>query len=144
MPNTQQNQTETTKIQGLLARYLELRSAEDRTLENHLDEDTINAFTEGRVSEREALPLVNHLSDCSFCRHKTMELVRLDLQFAEMDGPVAARETSEAPASISSVLSGILTRIFGSSEAAVFAHHEETDDEEDDQDPEKDGSEDEK
>jgi len=124
MANTQQNQMETTKIQGLLARYLELHSADDRTLENHLDEDSINAFTEGRISEREGLPLINHLSDCSFCRHKTMELVRLDLQFAEMDEPVTARESAQEPASISSVLSGILSRIFGSSDAAVFAHEE--------------------
>jgi len=136
MANTQQNQTETTKIQGLLARYLELRSAEDRTLENHLDEDTISAFTEGRVSERAAMPLVSHLSDCSFCRHKTMELVRLDLQFAEMETTVEGRETAQEPASISSVLSGILSRIFGSNEAAVFAH-EERDDKEDEKDDDK-------
>jgi hypothetical protein len=39
------------------------------------------------------------------------------------------RETSE-PASVSSVLSGILSRIFGTSEAAVFAHEEKTDENE--------------
>ena len=134
MANTQQNQAETIKIQGLLARYLELRSADDRTLENHLDEDTINAFSEGRVSEREAIPLVNHLSDCSFCRHKTVELVRLELQFAEMDEPIPALKTSDEPASISSVLSGILSRIFGSNEAAVFAHEERDDENDKDKD----------
>ena len=134
MANTQQNQTETTRIQGLLARYLELRAAEDRTLENHLDEDTINAFSEGRISEREALPLVSHLSDCSFCRHKTVEVVRLDLQFADMDEPATAKQTNEEPASISSVLSGILARIFGSNEAAVFAHEEREDEKDEDKD----------
>jgi hypothetical protein len=128
MANTQQNDTQNAKIQGLLARYLELRSrasgADIRN--NHLDEDTLNAFTEGSLSEREAWPIVNHLSDCGFCRHKTTELVRLELQFADMDEPVMVRETSE-PVSVSSVLSGILSRIFGSTEAAVFAHEEKED-----------------
>src|SRR6476660_4136274 len=76
MANTQQNDTQNAKIQGLLARYLELRSkASDLGIHNsHLDEDTLNAFTEGNVSEREALPIVKHLSDCGFCRHRTTEL----------------------------------------------------------------------
>lgn len=128
MANTQQNDTQNAKIQGLLARYLELRSRASGTdiRNNHLDEDTLNAFTEGSLSEREAWPIVNHLSDCGFCRHKTTELVRLELQFADMDEPVMVRETSE-PVSVSSVLSGILSRIFGSTEAAVFAHEEKED-----------------
>ena len=89
MANTQQNDTQNAKIQSLLARYLELRSkSSDANIRNgHLDEDTLNAFTEGTVSEREAWPIVNHLSDCNFCRHKTTELVRLDLEFADMDAP---------------------------------------------------------
>lgn len=132
MGNTQPNTTETVKIQGLLGRYLELRSR--RTGQNdtvaHLDEDTLNAFTEGTLSERESLPVINHLTDCTFCRHKTVELVQLELQFADMDAPVQVRETSE-PASVASVLNGILSRIFGSGEAAVFAHEEpEKEDEE--------------
>lgn len=132
MGNTQPNNTETVKIQGLLGRYLELRSREAERSEflAHLDEDTLSAFTEGTISEREALPVVNHLTDCSFCRHKTVELVKLDLQFADMDAPVQVREANE-PASVASVLNGILSRIFGSSEAAVFAHEEpEKEDEE--------------
>ena len=125
MGNTQPNNTENVKIQGILGRYLELRSrgvGRDDVVA-HLDEDTLSAFTEGTLSEREALPVINHLTDCSFCRHKTVELVQLDLQFADMDAPVRVREAQE-PASVASVLNGILARIFGSSEAAVFAHEE--------------------
>jgi hypothetical protein len=131
MANTQLNDTQNARIQGLLARYLELRSAgSGREIRNgHLDEDTLNAFTEGTLSEREALPIVRHLADCGFCRHKTTELVRLELEFDDMNEPVLVRETSE-PASVSSVLSGILSRIFGTSEAAVFAHEEKTDENE--------------
>lgn len=126
MANTQLNDTNNAKIQGILARYLELRSAEQARSEfsSHLDEDTLNAFTEGMISQREALPVVEHLGDCSFCRQRTVELVRLEMFFAEQDGPVAVREAAAEPVSVSSVLSGILSRIFGSSDAAVFAHEE--------------------
>ena len=126
MANTQLNDTNNAKIQGILARYLELRSAEQARSEfsSHLDEDTLNAFTEGMISQREALPVVQHLGDCSFCRHRTVELVRLDMFFAEQDEPVTIRETANEPVSVSSVLSGILSRIFGSNDAAVFAHEE--------------------
>ena len=125
MGNTQPNNTETVKIQGILARYIELRSRQ--TVQSqalaHLDEDSLNAFAEGTLSEREAMPMVDHLTDCSFCRHKTVEMVRLELEFADMNAPVQVRETSE-PASVASVLNGILSRIFGSGESAVFAHEE--------------------
>ena len=125
MANTQPNDTQNVKIQGILGRYLELRSRKLGRSDSvgHLDEDTLNAFSEGSLSERETLPVIDHLTDCSFCRHRTVELVRLGLDFADMDAPVVAQETSE-PASIASVLNGILSRIFGSSEAAVFAHEE--------------------
>ena len=128
MANTQQNDTQNAKIQGLLARYLELRSraSGDGIKNGHLDEDTLGAFTEGNISEREALPIVKHLSDCGFCRHRTTELVRLDLHFAEMDEPLTVRETSD-PVSVSSVLGGILSRIFGTTDGAVFAHEEKKD-----------------
>lgn len=132
MENIGHNDPQNVKIQGLLARYLDGYSQTSDTGDTgyHLDDDSLTAFTEGNLSEREALPIVNHLTECSFCRHVTTELVRLDLAFAEMD-PSAARVENAEPASISSVLSGILSRIFGSGEAAVFAHEEkETNDEE--------------
>ena len=135
MGNTQPNNTENVKIQGLIGRYLELRKSglgSGYSLE-HLDEDTLNAFAEGTLSEREALPTVNHLTDCSFCRHRTVELIRLDLQFADMDAPIQVQESRE-PASVASVLNGILSRIFGSSEAAVFAHEEPEKEEEEEGD----------
>jgi hypothetical protein len=139
MANTQPNNTENVKIQGILGRYLELRSrgVGRNDAIGHLDEDTLNAFTEGTLSERETLPIVDHLTDCSFCRHRTVELVRLGLDFTDMDAPVIVQESSE-PASIASVLNGILSRIFGSGEAAVFAHEEkEKDDEKDKEEDEK-------
>jgi hypothetical protein len=41
-----------------------------------------------------------------------------------------AREQASEPASVSSVLSGILSKLFGSSEAAVFAHEDKNETEE--------------
>ena len=137
MANTQHTDTQNARIQGLLARFLELRSKDPTSAPRigHLDEDTLNAFTEGNLNQREALPVVNHLSDCSFCRHKTAELVRLDLEFADMDAPAQVGETAE-PVSVSSVLSSVLSRIFGTSEAAVFAHEERKEEAEPEQDKE--------
>src|SRR5215470_14051309 len=114
MGNTQPNNTENVKIQGLIGRYLELRKSGigSGNSAGHLDEDTLNAFTEGTLSRREALPVVDHLTDCSFCRHRTVELVRLDLHFADIDAPVQIQKASE-PSSVASVLNGILSRIFG-------------------------------
>src|SRR3954449_8403713 len=134
MANTQQNDIQNARIQGLLARYLALRPAgtSSNVGSSHLDEDTLSAFTEGRVSDREATPVILHLTDCNFCRHRTVELVRLDLNFADLNEAATVRETSAEPASISSVLSGILARIFGTNDAAVFAHEERKEESEDD------------
>jgi hypothetical protein len=131
MANTQPHDTQNARIQGLLARYLELRSGEQKGVDvpGHLDEDTLNAFTEGRLDQRQATPAVSHLTNCSFCRHRTVELVRLEMYFAEQDEPVLAREQASQPASVSSVLSGILSKLFGSSEAAVFAHEDKKENE---------------
>lgn len=124
-------------IQGLLDRYLRQRpsgSGPALALENHLDDDSLTAFVEGNLSDRQARPMVAHLVDCSFCRHVTTELVRLDLAFAESEAVETRVETSE-PSRVSEVLSGILSRIFGSNDGAVFAH-QENDSEEDSEKPE--------
>jgi hypothetical protein len=137
MGNTQPNNAQDLKIQGIIGRYLELRVRGPVNAGTHLDDDSLTGFIEGTLSEREALPIVSHLTDCSFCRHKTVELVRLDLTFADLDAPVQVREASE-PSSVASVLNGILSRIFGSNEAAVFAHEEKKEDEKDGEQEKKD------
>ena len=117
-------------MQGLIGRYLKVRSAESRNATSagpHLDMDSLAAFTEGNLSAGEARPMVSHLVDCSFCRHITAELVRLDLAFSDNPVMSPAAETSE-PSRVSEVLSGLLSRIFGTSDGAVFAHNEEKDD----------------
>jgi hypothetical protein len=122
MENTGKLNTEEIRIQGLLDRYLKRQSSNLSTQQNHLDEDSLTAFVEGNLSEREAKPIVTHLVDCSFCRHVTAELVRLDLAFA--DEPVHSVVEESQPSRISEVLTGLLAKIFGTGDGAVFAHHE--------------------
>jgi hypothetical protein len=82
----------------------------------------LTAFVEGNLSERESTPIVSHLVDCSFCRHVTAELLRLDFAFAGEEAPVRVIES--APTSVSDVLNNLLSRIFGTSDSAVLAHQE--------------------
>jgi len=124
MENTGKRNTQEIQIQGLLDRYLNRKSAASglSTQQSHLDEDYLTAFIEGNLSEREAKPIVSHLVDCSFCRHVTAELVRLDFAFADEEAPSAVQQSQ--PSKISEVLSGLLAKIFGTGDSAVFAHQE--------------------
>lgn len=129
MINKGQINAEEIKIQGLLDRYLRVRSANNNSFsDNHLDEDSITAFVEGKVSERESPKIVQHLTDCSFCLHVTGEVAKLNAVFAT-DDIVVANPTKE-PMKISEVLGGLMTRIFGTNDGAVFAHEEKKEDEE--------------
>lgn len=120
MENTGKN-LEQIRIQGLLDRYLN-RNTANNLAENHLDEDSLTAFVEGNLNERESKPIVSHLVDCSFCRHVTTELVKLDFAFA--GEPVQAVVTEKEPSKVSEVLNGLLSRLFGTGDGVVFAHHE--------------------
>lgn len=120
-------------IQNLVGQFLKARSASqfNRSASGpHLDQDSLAAFTEGSLSEREAKPIVSHLVDCSFCRHVTAELVRLDMAFAEVPAETRSAETAE-PSRVAEVLNGLLSKIFGTSENAVFAHEEKDEGNED-------------
>lgn len=126
MENTEKMSPQEMRMQGLLDRYLIARKAVRDTAAKdvtHLDEDSLAAFSEGNLSSREARPIISHLVDCSFCRHVTAEMVRLDLAFAGSEESIPAAESSE-PSKVSEVLSGLLSRIFGTADGAVFAHNE--------------------
>lgn len=122
MENIEKINNTDERFQALLGGFLRSRSANE-TAGEHLDQDTLSAFAEGSISQREATPVVAHLADCNYCRHITSELVRLDLAFVETDNS-ALLVSDRAPAKVSEVLSGILSRIFGSADSTVFAHQE--------------------
>ncbi len=113
------------QIQGLLDRYMRSRIPGEEELilrAQHLDDDSLAAFVEGNLGEREAKPMIGHLVKCSFCRHVTAELIKLDFAFAEEEVQVFADKNQ--PSRISEVLSNLLSRIFGTNDGAVFAHEE--------------------
>lgn len=126
MENTGNMNLQELRLQGLLDRYLASRDSNENPAANalHLDDDSLTAFAEGRLSEREAAPMISHLVDCSFCRHITTELVRLDLEFAPEAEAVRPVVREAEPSKISEVLSGLLARIFGNGGQAVEAYDE--------------------
>lgn len=121
--------SEDAQIQGLLGSYLRLRVSTNflSSEEQHLDEDSIAAFVEGNLLERQIQPIIKHLVDCSFCRHVTGELVRLDFALADEE-VLQVAATDEKPSRVSEVLNGLLSRIFGITDGAVFAHQEKEED----------------
>lgn len=134
MINKGQINAEEIKIQGLLDRYLRFRTANNnyKETETHLDEDSLTAFVEGRVNERESPSIIGHLIDCSFCLHVTGELAKLNSVFAEDE--IAVVVPTKEPTRVSEVLSGLLSRIFGSNDGAVFAHEEKEEEKEEKED----------
>ena len=115
------------QIQGILDRYLASNNKGITAEGSHIDDDSLSAFVEGALNRRESDSIVSHLVGCGFCRHTTAELVRLDLAFAE-EAPAQIAAQAE-PSKISEVLSGIFSKIFGTTDGAVFAHEEKEKDE---------------
>lgn len=111
------------KIQDLLGGYLKSSRLSETGSGDHLDQDTIAAFTDGVLSERESAPVVSHLVDCSFCLHVSAEILRLSNAFGEVGATMPI--TRNEPSSVSEVLNGLFAKIFGTSDGAVFAHNEE-------------------
>lgn len=109
-------------FQAIVAEFLIADDSDVSGSLHHLDDDTLTAFTEGSMSQREARPVVTHLAACGHCRNITVELVRTEMAMAGDDRTELAAEST--PATISSVLSGIVSRLFERSDAAVFAHGE--------------------
>lgn len=122
MPDTGKINLEESRIQTLVGRYLKYHSP-TADLNQHLDEDSLNAFVEGRLSRPESSLILKHLTDCSFCLHVTAELARLESEFAMAE--TLADAPVQRPEKISDVLSGLLSKIFGTSDGAVFAHQED-------------------
>lgn len=120
------------RIQGLIDGLLrQSKGGSTAPADGHIDEDTLTAFVEGNLLEREAGPVVSHLSDCGFCRNVTAELVRLDMVMSESETVEAAIE--KEPSRISAILHNLFGGLFGEEHDAVFAHEEKKDEEEEDE-----------
>ena len=118
------------RIQAMIDRALKKRCGNNiETKENHLDDDTLNAFVEGNLTAKQNEPIIRHLVKCSFCRHITAELVKLDIVFAEKT--FERNGADSKPSKVSDVLSNVLSSIFGKNDGAVFAHQETEDEDRD-------------
>lgn len=90
--------------------------------DEHLDDDSLSAFTEGSLSENESAPVLRHLVECSFCRHMTAQLVQLDSEVGETTDTLPV--TPEDPGRIRRLLDDLSSSIFvPSDDEAVFAYH---------------------
>ncbi len=125
MENTGLINSEDVQIRGILDRYLRLKVSENdlSSRDVHLDEDSVAAFVEGNLTERESQPVIKHLVGCSFCRNITAELVKLDFALAGEEA-IPTLVDEEKPSRVSEVLSGLLSRMFGTNDGVVFAHQE--------------------
>lgn len=90
----------------------------------HLDEDALNAFVEGRLSQTESAPIIKHLVACGYCRQATSQLVRLETETGVASFPTAIASTEEEPGRIRRLLEDLASRVLPSSdEETVFAYH---------------------
>jgi hypothetical protein len=118
---------ETEAIRDLIHQRLKARVAtESLPSDEHLDEDAICAFVEGRLEETEASPVISHLIVCSSCRRTTAQLVRFESQFDSENDPAAAEE---GPGRVRVLLERLASGLTPSiEEDAVFAYHEPAED----------------
>lgn len=89
----------------------------------HLDEDSLSAFIEGRLTETESAPIVSHLVACGFCRRITAQLVRLESETSASE--ISVPTEPEEPGRIRRLLQELATRVLPAAddEEAVFAYH---------------------
>jgi hypothetical protein len=132
---------ENTRIQKLLDLYLAAGNLSATSTANssgdHLDEDSLSAFVEGDLQTRDEETAVRHLVDCGFCRHASADLMRLQLALSH-EAPASIASEAKPLSKVSEFLAGILEKISGSAEAAVFAHDEKQDAEDESAGKEKD------
>lgn len=118
----QKPNAETEAIRQLIDRRLKSRLSAEAVVahfDDHLDDDSISAFVEGRLDENESSPLIAHLVQCSACRHTTAQLVRLE---SEVDTETEVTP-DESPGRMRSFIENLAARITPSfEEDAVFAY----------------------
>lgn len=123
MPRPKSNR-ETEGIRRMVHLHLRRRAKTAPSIapDQHLDDDLLSSFTEGRLNENESAPVVKHLIACSFCRHITAQLIRLDSEVGE--SKVTIPVTPEDPGRIRRMLEDLGSRVFApSDDEAVFAYH---------------------
>jgi hypothetical protein len=127
MPRPKTNK-ESDRLRRIVHAHLRRASlAPTSPVGRHLDEDALSAFVEGRLSETESAPLIEHLVSCTSCRYITAQLVRLDTELSGHETPLPV--STQGPGRIRRLLADLAARVLPSTEdSAVFAYHAPADD----------------
>ena len=129
MPRPKSNR-EIEAMRRMIQQHLQQRAlaTPPMLMDAHLDEDALNSFVEGRLSEPESAPVIKHLVACGYCRQATSQLVRLETETGiastATSSPTPAASPQEEPGRIRRLLEDLASRVLPSSEEeAVFAYH---------------------
>jgi hypothetical protein len=123
------NNRETEGIRLMIHQHLQRHAsiAQPVAADVHLDEDALSAFVEGRLTETESAPVIQHLVACGFCRRATVHLVRLESELSPLEE--STPETAQEPGRIRRLLDDLASRVLPQSEGdSVFAYHAPADD----------------
>lgn len=124
MPRPKNNR-ETEGIRLMIHQHLQRSAmvAPPVVADVHLDEDALSSFVEGRLTETESAPVIQHLVGCGFCRRATAQLIRLESEIGSTEIATPAAEPDE-PGRIRSLLDDLASRVLPQSEGdSVFAYH---------------------
>jgi hypothetical protein len=128
MPRPKSNK-DSDRLRSMVHQHLRRRAsfALGPSVGAHLDEDSLSAFVEGRLGDKESVPVVRHLVGCDSCRNITAQLIRLDTELSGIE--TEAPPPAEEPGRIRSLLANLASRVLPSSEdEVVFAYHAPADD----------------
>jgi hypothetical protein len=117
---------ENQQISQLLKVFLKSKANESSSANNtHLDEDSISAFVDGSLSQRESEPVIKHLVGCVSCRNVSARLVQLTEELNEQ--PEVTSPIAE-PNRLQQFLQSLGLSGFNISDEAVFAHNDSSED----------------
>jgi hypothetical protein len=124
-PQPHSSDFETTAIRRLVDVRLKARFRDETTSPAgaHADEDTINAFVEGRLEESESYSVTAHLVSCAQCLHLTAQLIRFAPVGDELEAASAPGEEGGPLQRLFAGLSGLVPSL---DEDAVFAYQDPT------------------
>lgn len=84
----------------------------------HVDEDSIAAFVEGRLTDTECKPVLSHLAACGLCRRTSAQFVQLENQ---IDADIVT-PADEEPGRLEALLSRLRSAVPSANDEVVFAY----------------------
>lgn len=84
----------------------------------HVDEDSIAAFVEGRLTDTECKPVLSHLAACGLCRRTSAQFVQLENQIDDEVSPAG----DEEPGRLEALLSRLRAAVPSAHDEVVFAY----------------------